>query len=153
MDKNLDMTEKVAYIKGLMEGMEFDTTTKEGKILAAVVEALGDVAGKVSELDDEMDDVYDEVDAISEDLGDVESYLWEDDDEDDEEDSCDEDGMYEITCPNCGETVCVDEDMLSDEDLACPNCGTKFEVDFSDDEGDECDGGCESCCKKDENKE
>ena len=43
-------------------------------------------------------------------------------------------GLYEITCPNCGEVVCVDEDMLASDDLTCPNCGTKFEVDFSEDE-------------------
>ena len=40
--------------------------------------------------------------------------------------------MYEITCPACGETVCVDEDLLLSEDLACPACGEKFEVDFDD---------------------
>ena len=45
-----------------------------------------------------------------------------------------EDGLYEITCPACGEVVCVDEEMLTDENLACPNCGTKFEVDFGDEE-------------------
>ena len=35
-------------------------------------------------------------------------------------------------CPACGETVCVDEDLLLSEDLACPACGEKFEVDFDD---------------------
>ena len=59
--------------------------------------------------------------------------LGEDGDEEDYADEY-EAGLYEITCPNCGEVVCVDEDMLASDDLTCPNCGTKFEVDFSEDE-------------------
>ena len=68
------------------------------------------------------------------------------DDEVDEDDYDEEyeAGLYEITCPQCGEVVCVDEDMLANDDLACPNCGTKFEVDFSEDD-DACEG-CEGCC-------
>ena len=135
----MELNEKVAYIKGLMDGLELDLTTKEGKVLAAVVEALEATAKKVSSMDEEVGDLYDEVDAISEDLSNVEDYLWDDgeeeeDDEDEEEPEEYEDGLYEITCPACGEVVCVDEEMLTDENLACPNCGTKFEVDFGDEE-------------------
>ena len=69
--------------------------------------------------------------------------LGEDGDEEDYADEY-EAGLYEITCPNCGEVVCVDEDMLASDDLTCPSCGTKFEVDFSEDD-DACEG-CEGCC-------
>ena len=135
----MELNEKVAYIKGLMDGLELDLTTKEGKVLAAVVEALEATAKKVSSMDEEVGDLYDEVDAISEDLSNVEDYIWDDgeeeeDDKDEEEPEEYEDGLYEITCPACGEVVCVDEEMLTDENLACPNCGTKFEVDFGDEE-------------------
>ena len=135
----MELNEKVAYIMGLMDGLELDLTTKEGKVLAAVVEALEATAKKVSSMDEEVGDLYDEVDAISEDLSNVEDYIWDDgeeeeDDEDEEEPEEYEDGLYEITCPACGEVVCVDEEMLTDENLACPNCGTKFEVDFGDEE-------------------
>lgn len=140
----MEMNEKVAYIKGLMEGMELDVTTKEGKVLAAVVDVLTDVTDKLLTLDEEVGDLFDEVDAVSEDLTDVEDYLF--DDEDDDEDETCEDGLYEITCPSCGEVVCVDEDMLADDDLACPNCNTKFEVDFSDDEDCCCDDDCDGSC-------
>ena len=117
----MELKEKVAYLKGLMEGMEYDVSTKEGKLMAAVVETLDAMAARVE--------------AVSEDLEDVEDYLFDGEDGD-EEDYADEyeAGLYEITCPNCGEVVCVDEDMLASDDLTCPNCGTKFEVDFSEDE-------------------
>lgn len=131
----MELNEKVAYIKGLMDGLELDLTTKEGKVLAAVVEAMEAMAKKVSSMDEEVGDLYDEVDAISEDLSNVEEYLWDDEEDDDGEEEAEEyeDGLYEITCPACGEVVCVDEEMLTDENLACPNCGTKFEVDFGED--------------------
>ena len=131
----MELKEKVAYLKGLMEGMEYDVSTKEGKLMAAVVETLDAMAARVEEIDTDVDQLFDEVDAVSEDLEDVEDYLFDGEDGD-EEDYADENeaGLYEITCPNCGEVVCVDEDMLASDDLTCPNCGTKFEVDFSEDE-------------------
>ena len=143
----MELKEKVAYIKGLMEGMKFDTESNEGKVITAIVGVLDDMAALVTDIDEDVDELYDAVDAVSEDLEDMEDYLFDEDDEDDEDETF-EDGLYEITCPNCGEVVCVDEEMLADENLSCPNCGTKFEVDFSDDE----EGGCEGCsgCGSDE---
>ena len=133
----MELKEKVAYLKGLMEGMEYDVSTKEGKLMAAVVETLDAMAARVEEIDTDVDQLFDEVDAVSEDLEDVEDYLFDDEDEDDEDYADEyEAGLYEITCPNCGEVVCVDEDMLASDDLTCPSCGTKFEVDFSEDDAD-----------------
>lgn len=146
----MQLTEKVAYIKGLMEGMKFDTETNEGKIITALVSLVDDMAHQVEELDDDMDSLYEEVDAVSEDLSDVEDLIFDDDDEDEDEQ---DDNLYEITCPNCGEVVCVDEEMLCDENLSCPNCATPFEVEFSD-----CDCGCNGecdcgCCADEETAE
>lgn len=149
--QNMELNEKVAYIKGLMEGMNFDTTTNEGKILAALLDVVADMADTVTTMDEEVGDLFDEVDAISEDLTDVEDYVFGDEDDDEDDDEIYEDGLYEITCPACGEVVCVDEDMLADDDLCCPNCATKFEVDFSDDEEEDCEG-C-TCGGKCESKE
>ncbi len=125
----MELKEKVAYIKGMMEGMEFDTATKEGKLLAAVVDVLEEMAKEVTNIDEDVDTLYDEVDAMSEDLEDVENFLFDEDGGDEDEDDYDEEyeaGLYEITCPQCGEVVCVDEDMLANDDLACPNCGGLF---------------------------
>jgi DNA-directed RNA polymerase subunit RPC12/RpoP len=149
----MELKEKVAYIKGMMEGMEYDEGSKGGKMLAALVDLLSDMAQQISVIDEDVDELYDAVDSMSEDLEDVESYLFDDeDDEDEDEDDYEgvfDSELYEITCPKCGEVVCVDEEMLSDDNLACPNCGTKFEVDFSDDE-DDCEGCCGCGCDSDE---
>ncbi len=142
----MELKEKAAYLKGLMEGLQLDTESKEGKVLAAMADLLNDLCAKVTELDDDMDQVYedleqayDELDAIDEDMDDLESAVYGDEDEDeDEEDG--EDAAYELTCPNCGETCVVDEDTLLGGDLSCPNCGADFEIEF-----ESCDGECECC--------
>ena len=157
----MTLTEKLAYIKGLAEGLGVDETTKEGKVLLALVDLMDDVTTAVSELESDMDQAYEELDAIDEDLTDIEDFLWEDEDEEDECDCCDCDdddcdccdcedddelfdgGIYEITCPKCGEIVCMDEDMLFSPDCGCPNCGTSFEIDF---DGVECCDDEDCCC-------
>ena len=85
----MELKEKVAYLKGLMEGMEYDVSTKEGKLMAAVVETLDAMAARVEEIDTDVDQLFDEVDAVSEDLEDVEDYLFDGEDGD-EEDYADE---------------------------------------------------------------
>ncbi len=132
---DMTLTERAAYIKGLLKGMNFNATTDEGKLIVALLDLATDLTQQVAVLDEEIGDLFDEVDAISEDLSDVENYLWQEDDDDDEEAEMFEDELYEIKCPACGEVICLDEGRLAADDLACPNCATKFEVDFSDECG------------------
>ena len=166
----MTLTEKLAYIKGLAEGLGVDETTKEGKVLLALVDLMDDVTTAVSELESDMDQAYEELDAIDEDLTDIEDFLWEDEDEDecdccdcdcDDDDECDccdcedddelfDGGIYEITCPKCGEIVCMDEDMLFSPDCGCPNCGTSFEIDF---DGVECCDDEDCCCHDHDHEE
>ena len=72
-------SEKVAYLKGLMEGMKFDTETDEGKILSTIVDILGDMAEDMEDMASDLFDLGEDVDAISDDLSDVEDYLVGDD--------------------------------------------------------------------------
>ncbi|HHV32268.1 CD1247 N-terminal domain-containing protein [Caproiciproducens sp. LBM24188] len=132
-------TEKVAYIRGLAEGLELDTDKKEVKVLNAIIDLLDDLALSVSDLEDNLNDLEDQVDEVDADLGSLEEdYYGEDDDEDEDEDEDDSD-YYEVTCPNCHETICLSEDIIEDGQMDCPNCGETLEFDF-----DEC--GCGDCC-------
>ena len=81
----MEISEKVAYLKGLAEGLALDTDTKEGKLIAAIIDVLDDMAEKFVDLEDELCDVEDGLDAVSDDLSDVEEALYEMDDEDDED--------------------------------------------------------------------
>ena len=138
----MEITEKVAYLKGLMEGMELDTEKKEGKLLAAIIDVLDDIALELEDMKDYADELGNGLDAVSDDLEDVEDVIFgEDEDEEDEEFDEDEDDedCYATTCPTCEETIYFDDSILSDGEVICPNCGEKLEFDLSSLEEEECD--------------
>ncbi len=138
----MDICEKIAYIKGLAEGLSLDDTTKEGKILAAIIDLLGDITEEICEIEDGCDELMEQIDAVDEDLSTLEDIIYEDDEDDDCCDcdcDCDcDDEVYEIECPACNDIIYLDEEMLCEEGMTCPNCGTNLEFDF------DCD--CNCCC-------
>ena len=134
----MTITEKVAYLKGLMDGLDIDKTTKEGKIFVALADVLEDIALTVA-------DNCDQIDAIDEDLENLEEFVYEGDffdDEDDDDfcigdcdgcDGCDDFDVdeyeYEIECSNCHETIFIDESAFEEgKTFECPNCGTILEA-------------------------
>ena len=133
----MDLNAKAAYIRGLMNGMEFDPNSKNGRIIAAMMDLLEAMAATVTEHDDALDQVYDELDAMDEDMDDLTSALFDVDDEDEDEDDMDSEAEYEVTCPNCGVVTAVDEDTLLNQELVCPSCGATFGIELAPDEEDE----------------
>ena len=129
----MNITERVAYLKGLAEGMELNTEKGEGKLLSAVIDVLEDIALELEDLRDEQTELADGLDAVSDDLEDVEDVIFGDEDEDDEDDE----DCYATTCPSCEETIYFDESILEDGEVICPNCGEKLEFDLSDMEDEE----------------
>ena len=138
----MTLSEKSAYLKGLMEGMKLDTETNEGKLISEIISMLQDVAENVSDLEEVVDCISDELDCIEEDLDNIDDYLMDDDDdeydddydEDDDYEDADEDDdqdeydfgsetLYEVKCPTCGEVITIDEEMLDEGATTCPNCG------------------------------
>ena len=137
----MDLTEKIAYIKGLCEGLSLDESKPEVKVLNAVVDLLDDLAYEVQDMQELYDELSAVVDEIDEDLADVESELYDDDD----------DVFYEVTCDACGKAINVSEDVLLEGEITCPNCGETIEFDFSDlfdENGDLCDNDCSACSEK-----
>ena len=128
----MNLTEKAAYIKGLVEGLNLDESTKEGKVIKAIVDLLDDITLSVSDLEDSVAEIGEQVDAIDEDLEELEDDYYSFDEDDEDED------LYEVVCPSCGDTICLDEDMLEHGSIECPNCGETLEFDL-----DECE--CEEC--------
>ena len=128
----MELFEKVAYLKGLAEGLALDTETKEGKLIAAIIDVLDDMSAELAVMQEELYDVEDGLDAVSDDLSEVEEVLYEaleDEDEDDEDDDVE---WFETTCPVCEEEILFDEDELEAGEILCPNCGEKLEFDLSD---------------------
>lgn len=148
----MTLSEKSAYLKGLMDGLDFDKDSAEGKMIAGIVDLLQDMASTINDLEENALAVSDELDEIEDDLDAIEEYLMEfdeddDDDEDDEdyddddfEDDDDEDFdfdeevVYEVTCPTCGEVLSLEEDVLLNESVNCPKCNELLEFEFDEDE-------------------
>jgi len=124
--------EKVAYLKGLADGLDIEETTKEGKLLVKIIDILEDFADAIVEIDEDADEMAEYVEAMDEDLTNIEEDLYEDlDEEEDEDEDDDEDIEFvEVECPNCSEEVYIDEDLLYEDDIdvVCPRCNEKIEL-------------------------
>ena len=150
----MTINEKSAYLKGLMDGLKLSTETDEGKMIAAIVELLGDITKKVTDIENTTIAISDELDEIEEDLDAIEDFImdeedeWDEEDEDDSWDGWDEDDeegfdfgdedstIYEVECA-CGEIINFDEETLEEGSIICPNCGETLEFTFEDEEEDE----------------
>ena len=131
----MNLTERIAYIRGLAEGLKLDENRDEVKVIKAMIDLLEDMAYDVVEMEEVVDEVCNQVDEIDEDLAEVEEDIYGDGgyvsyDKDTDEFSDDE-AYYEVTCPACDKTTIVDEDALIEGGLDCPYCGAEIEFDFS----------------------
>ena len=140
----MTISEKVAYLKGLAEGLNIDTEkSKEGKLISMMTDILQDIALELEDLENEQTELVEELDAISEDLSDVESIVYEEDDDDfdldDDEEDDEEEDCYASVCPNCGDEIYFDDSVLEAGEIVCPGCGQKLNFDLSSlvDEGEE----------------
>ena len=152
----MTLSEKSAYLKGLMDGLNLSQETDEGKMIAAIVDLLGDVTktlGNVQEttiaISDELDEIEDDLDAIEdfimsmdeddyeddEDFEDEEDIDWEDEEEGfdfgDEETT-----IYEVRCA-CGNVIDFDEETLEAGSIICPECGENLEFSLDDEDEEE----------------
>ena len=112
----MKLTEKMAYLQGLIEGLDIDTSTKEGKVLMQMSELMKEVVVYVDDLQSQVDELTELCDNLDEDLGDLEREVYNIDDDDcccdDDCDCCDDDEVYEIECPACNDIIYLDADML-----------------------------------------
>lgn len=128
----MTISEKVAYLKGLAEGLNLDTEkSKEGKLISVMIGILEEVGLSIEDLEENALALGEEIDVLSDDLADVESVVFED--EEDDEDEEDEDDYFEVECPNCEEPLIIDDEALAAGEIQCPNCETRFSLDLSDD--------------------
>ena len=154
----MTISEKSAYLKGLMDGLKLNTESDEGKMIAAIVDLLGDVTKRVTDIEETTIAISDELDEIEEDLDAIEDYILDDEDDydfddDDDEPDClddedeldeedpeegfefgDEDStIYEVECA-CGEIIDFDEETLEKGSIVCPSCGETLEFSLEDEE-------------------
>ncbi|MGN0999837.1 MAG: CD1247 N-terminal domain-containing protein [Faecousia sp.] len=146
----MTISEKAAYLKGLMDGLNLNTETAEGKMISSIVELLGDMTRKITDIEDTTIAISDELDEIEEDLDAIEDYIMDEEDDydedyeddwDDEDDEYDEgfdfgdedSTIYEVECA-CGEIINFDEETLESGSIVCPNCGETLEFSLDDED-------------------
>ena len=148
----MTLSEKAAYLKGLMDGLDLNKDSAEGKMIAGIVDLLGEMTTSISDLEENAIAVSDALDEIEEDLDAIEEFLMDEDEDDeddyedddydfdDEEDYDDEDDeevIYDVTCPTCGEVLHLDEETILKESIHCPKCNELLEFDFDEDDEDD----------------
>ena len=147
----MKLTEKMSYLQGLIDGLEIDKSTKEGKALLQMSDVLAELVVYVEDLQSQVDELTELCDILDKDLGAVEEDIYKDEDfscgnceecpEEDEDDFLDDEDedyeledddeeLYEVTCPSCGDTILIDESMVDEGSINCPNCGELLEFDF-----------------------
>ena len=150
----MTISEKAAYLKGLMDGLNLDTEKAEGKMISAIVDLLGDVTRRLTDVEETTIAISDELDEIEEDLDAIEDYILDEDEDEyddfDDEDDYDEDEdyeegfdfgdedttIYEVKCA-CGNIIDFDEETLEAGSIVCPDCGETLEFSFEEDEDEE----------------
>lgn len=139
--------ETSAYIKGIIEGANFDTTTTEGKIINALVDLCQKMAEEIEELQEDVDTAFDYLDELDEDLGAVEEIIYDELDDCDcdcDDDDCDCCDCDDDDCDCCDCCDCDDEDETEFYVAMCPNCNGKV---YFDDTMDPKDVVCPQCQK------
>lgn len=152
----MTLSEKSAYLKGMMAGMELKTDSDEGKMIAAIVELLGDVTKTLTDVQETTIAISDELDEIEDDLDAIEDFIMDDEDEDDEYDEDEDDDfeydddedleegfdfgdedttIYEVRC-SCGNVITFDEETLEAGSIVCPECGEVLEFSLEEDDED-----------------
>ena len=151
----MTISKKSAYLKGLMDGLKLNTESDEGKMIAAIVDLLGDMAKRVTDIEETTIAISDELDEIEEDLDAIEDFIMDEDEDDfedfddyEEDDDWDDDGeeyeegfdfgdedttVYEVECA-CGEIIDFDEETLEKGSIVCPNCGETLEFSLDDED-------------------
>lgn len=153
----MKLTEKIAYMKGMIDGMELDRSTKESKAILQMAEVMEEMAVYIDDLQSQVDELTELCDLLDHDLGEVETDLYCDDDEDDDDDWDDDDDeefrlgevlpadyddfaydddedfdevQYVVNCPSCEETVSLSERQLEEGSIVCPHCGELLEFNY-----------------------
>ena len=128
----MTISEKVAYLKGLAEGLNLDVEkSKEGKLISVMIGILQEVGMSIEDMEENVTALGEELDALSDDLSDVESVVCEDEDEDEDDD------FFEVECPNCQEPLIIDDEALAEGVVQCPSCEQTFSLELTDDEDGE----------------
>ena len=132
-----NVSNQLSYLKGLIDGIKVDPESDYGRIFEGIINVLDEISDSIDDILEYQDELSEQVDLIDEDLAVIEEELSDEDDLDDDFE------YYEVECPKCNATICLDEDFFDTENpVTCPECGEEFDIEIECD----CDCGCNCDC-------
>lgn len=119
-------TNKIAYIKGLIDG-----GSDSEKVFTALIDIIEDLSIRVTDLEEDNDYLLEQMDLLIDDAIECEDdCLCADDDCSDILDTEGLEGeLFQVVCPTCDECIFLDEAMLESGSIACHICGENLEFD------------------------
>ena len=124
------INEKVAYTKGLVDGLELDQASNEGKVLVQVLDILEDIVDALDGITEAQEELEEYVEMVDDDLSDLEEFILDEDFSDDDEFDFDEEDYYEIICPECGNIYITEFESFEINMVSCPVCCDPFILNF-----------------------
>ena len=132
-----NLKESVAYLQGLIEGVNIDISSKEGRVISGMLDTMGGMLDVMESIQAKQSELEMYLDSIDEELMEIEDDIYQMDDE-----------FVEIECPECHDIVLFDSEILEDEDtieVTCPNCDTVVFVnsgEYNASQANNIQGGC-----------
>jgi DNA-directed RNA polymerase subunit delta len=123
-----DLKEKAAYLRGLVKGIDTLQDEKQKLVWDGLIDFCDQAAEELNELGDSHDEIAEYIEAIDEDLSQLEKYFYAEDEENNDEDvdivfSKESDKpLMELSCPYCKEEIYF-EDEAGEYEVICPECG------------------------------
>lgn len=119
----MNISEKVAYLKGLAEGLDIGADPKNGRIINGILGVLEEMAYALRNMPGESEKLKEKPKAAYKGYKEYK--------EKEEADNEYLDGFFEMVCPSCKKQVFIQtDDILESDDMSieCPECGNEIDI-------------------------
>lgn len=122
-----ELREKAAYMRGVLEGINFNGDEQQKRLWESLIDFCDGVADDLGQLDDSHKEFADYIEAIDEDLCTLEKFFYNNEAEDADSQevtfTSDQDhGVLEMNCPFCNQGLYFEDDE-GEYEVVCPECG------------------------------
>ncbi len=141
----MTIPEKVAYLKGLAEGMGLDTEkSKEAKLISVMIGILEEVGLTIEDLEENTLALGDEIDEITDRLDHHSPHHGHHHHDLDDDFHLEDD--FVLDCPTCHKEILITDEAFEQGFVECEGCSGKFSLHIpAQGEEDCCGEGC-GCC-------
>lgn len=130
LEKNIKNQEELEYVKGQIYKMYTMFLDEFEKLEEQSSRKIDSLLERYSLIEQKMEEVESKMHTIEKDI-----YI-------DEQEESEE---FEINCPYCAAQIIVDFSDELKEEITCPECNNTIELDWGNEDENECEHNCECC--------